>query len=371
MGAAAAVTGVAQTSAGSVTTSVAPAPVTTTTTTAAAPPPTTANSSTTPTSINPPTADVSTSAGTPTAPPSPAAPVAPSPPVTQPCTGGSTSGTAASGATGASSPPTAASASPTSSGTSSCGTPTTAPVVGATVTTGAGVTGDAAVHGDPASSQPNQPPGFDGGAAAPAATPTPPATSSAPTHPSGTQAPAALHRNGSDVRLLARFPARKAGRTRTRRAGSQRGTVQAARNASSRGGSLHRPGAANAAANALMPHVIGATAASAPSWARAWVWHGSSAASSHERLRAHGARRTHDGPAPAAVAPPEADPSPASHGGRPTRGVGLVVPGGTAAPSSLMVRVGCARVAASWLAGVTGEAIHLQFPVTHRLERPG
>jgi hypothetical protein len=36
-----------------------------------------------------------------------------------------------------------------------------------------------------------------------------------------------------------------------------------------------------------------------------------------------------------------------------------------------MVRVGFARVAASWLAAVTGEAFHLQFPVTHRLERPG
>jgi len=36
-----------------------------------------------------------------------------------------------------------------------------------------------------------------------------------------------------------------------------------------------------------------------------------------------------------------------------------------------MVRVGFARVAASWLAIVTGEAFHLQFPVTHRLERPG
>jgi hypothetical protein len=36
-----------------------------------------------------------------------------------------------------------------------------------------------------------------------------------------------------------------------------------------------------------------------------------------------------------------------------------------------MVRLGFARAAASWLAAVTGEAIHLQFPVTHRLERPG
>jgi hypothetical protein len=49
----------------------------------------------------------------------------------------------------------------------------------------------------------------------------------------------------------------------------------------------------------------------------------------------------------------------------------VAVPGGTGAPSSLMVRLGFARVPASWLAGVTGEAIHLQFPVTHRLERPG
>jgi hypothetical protein len=36
-----------------------------------------------------------------------------------------------------------------------------------------------------------------------------------------------------------------------------------------------------------------------------------------------------------------------------------------------MVRVGFRRVAASWLSGVTGETIHLQLPVTHRLERPG
>jgi hypothetical protein len=36
-----------------------------------------------------------------------------------------------------------------------------------------------------------------------------------------------------------------------------------------------------------------------------------------------------------------------------------------------MVRLGFAPVAASWLAAVTGEAFHLQFPVTHRLERPG
>jgi hypothetical protein len=36
-----------------------------------------------------------------------------------------------------------------------------------------------------------------------------------------------------------------------------------------------------------------------------------------------------------------------------------------------MVGIEFARVAASWLAGVTGEAIHLRFPVTHRLERPG
>jgi hypothetical protein len=36
-----------------------------------------------------------------------------------------------------------------------------------------------------------------------------------------------------------------------------------------------------------------------------------------------------------------------------------------------MVRIDFALVAASWLAAVSGESIHLQFPVTHRLERPG
>ncbi len=56
----------------------------------------------------------------------------------------------------------------------------------------------------------------------------------------------------------------------------------------------------------------------------------SSAASSLGWSRAHGMRRSHDGSSPAAVAPPQADLSPAGHGGRPTRGVGVAAPGGTA-----------------------------------------
>jgi hypothetical protein len=122
-----------------------------------------------------------------------------------------------------------------------------------------------------------------------------------------------------------------------------------------------------------MPHVADATATGTPaaSSARARILRESSAAFLPERMHTRGARQSHDGASPAAGAPPLPDLSSTGHGGRPTRGVGVAVPGGTGAPSSLMVRLGFARVAASWLAGVAGEAICLQFPVTHRLERPG
>jgi hypothetical protein len=122
-----------------------------------------------------------------------------------------------------------------------------------------------------------------------------------------------------------------------------------------------------------MPHGAGGstTGGSAPSLVRARASLESSAAASLGTARPHGMRRTRDASSSEAATPAQADVSQADHGGRPTRGVGVAVPGGTGAPNSLTVRVQFTRVAASWLAGVTGEAIHLQFPVTHRLERPG
>jgi hypothetical protein len=304
-----------------------------------------------------------------TNPPPASAPVAPiptMPPVTQPCTGGSTSG--------ASSPPAATSASPTCGGVPSCGTPTTAvPAAGATVTTGVVVAGDGSGHGDPPS-QPAQGPSIGSGTAGSGATPTPAPARGAPTHSARTQAPPAPDGGGSGVRLLASFPARNAASRRGHRAGSQRRAVPWAGNASSGARSPRRPGPAKAAAgNPPAPRVAGASAtgAPAPSSARERILRESSAPSSLKRPRAHGVQRSNVGSSPAAAAPPQPGLSPVGHGGRPTRGAGLAVPGGTGAPSSPMVRVGFARVAASWLAGVTGEAIHLQFPVTHRLERPG
>ncbi len=373
--------------------SAASAPATTTTTTATtlppAPAPGTPTSPTTPTSTNPPaTAAPPSPAGTttttsslptaaPTTPtPTPTPTPAPAtPPVTQPCSGGGAgAGTASSGAAGASSPPTATSAPPPAGGGLSCGTPTTAvPAASATVTTGGVVTGDAAGHSDPAPSQPSMAPSMGGGAVAPAKTPTPISTGSEPAQPAPTQAPRAPHGGGSGVRLLTRFPARNAGAARARRTGSRPKATKRAGDASWTAASPHRPGAATAGAgNPLVRHVAGASAPRSPALAPA---HDStlrdSSAASLEVSPAHGMRRSHDRSSPAVFAAPQPDVFPAAHGGRPTRGVGVVAPGGTGAPSSLLVRVGFAPVAASWLAGVTGEAIHLRFPVTHRLERPG
>jgi hypothetical protein len=238
------------------------------------------------------------------------------------------------------------------------------------MSTGAAVTEDAAGHSNPA---PAAPPSTGGGAAARAATPAPPPARSAPTHPARTQTPPAPDRSGAGVHLLGSFPALNAGSRRGHHGGSARRAVRRGGNASSSVRSQRRAGAANAAAgNPLVPHVAGASATRtpAPASARGRIRE-SSAASSIERSRSHAMRRNRDGSSHAVVAPPQADPSPAGHGGRPPRGVAVAAPGGTGAPSSLMVRVGFARVAASWLAGVTGEAIHLQLTVTHRLERPG
>ena len=376
-------------------TSAAPAPVATTTAApppAPAPSPATTTSPTTPTTTPPPTvaptpapAPAATPSPTPasttpptggalppttTTPPSAPTPVAPiptTPPLTQPCTGGSTSG-----ASGASSPAAGTPASPTGSGDPSCATPTTAvPPAGATVSTGVVVTGDGSGHGAPPT-QPAQGPSMGGGAAGSAATPTSPPARGAPTHPAGTQTPSASGRSGSRVRLLASFPALNMDR-RGHGAGPHRSAAHRAGNASLAARSPHLPGVGNVVTgNPLVPRFTGATATVlATSSARDRGSHESSAAFAPARLWAHRAPRSDDGSAPVAVAPPQADLSPVGHGGRPTRGVGVAAPGGTAAPSSLLVRIGFARVAASWLAGVTGEAIHLQFPVTHRLERPG
>ena len=256
-----------------------------------------------------------------------------------------------------------------------CGTPATAvPAAGATMNTGGVVTGDAAGQTDPGPSQSSLAPSMGGGATAPAKTPTPLSTGSEPAQPARTQTPRAPHGGGSGVRLLTRFPARNAGTARALRAGSRPKATQWGRHASSTAHSPHRSGGATAGAgNPLVRHVAGASAPRSPAPAPAHdpTLREPSAASSLEVSPAHGVRRSHEGSSPAVFAAPQPDVFPAAHGGRPTRGVGVVAPGGSGAPSSLMVRIGFARVAASWLAGVTGEAIHLQFPVTHRLERPG
>ena len=382
-----AVTAVAPTSTGSLTTSAAPpsaAPttVTTPTTVTPVPSPATTGSPTTPTT----TAGAPTPGATPAAPnpPPTSAPVTSTPtptpvaaPVAQPCSagsaGGATAGTAASGAAGASAPAAATSASGTVGGTPSCAPETAAAPATGAMTTGAVVTGADAGHSEPDSSQPAQTPSMGGGSAAAAAKPAAPTTRSVPTHPTRTRTPSATHSRGSGVRLLTRFAARNAGGARARRSESQPRAVQQAGNVFAGVRFAQRPRAANAAArNPLMPVGNASSTGTPPtSSARAWILRESLAAPSSERTRGRGTRRSQDGRSPAADAPPPADLSSTGHGGRPTRGVGVAVPGGTSAPSSLMVRLGFAQVAASWLAGVTGEAIHLQFPVTHRLERPG
>jgi hypothetical protein len=74
---------------------------------------------------------------------------------------------------------------------------------------------------------------------------------------------------------------------------------------------------------------------------------------------------------PAVEAPPQPEFDAGTHGPRRPQGVGVSAPGGTAAPSSLMLTVTFPRIAGSRLRFVTGVSIHFQCPETHRLERPG
>jgi hypothetical protein len=87
--------------------------------------------------------------------------------------------------------------------------------------------------------------------------------------------------------------------------------------------------------------------------------------------RAHGVVRNGPDSSPAVEAPPQPEFDAGTHGPRRPQGVGVSVPGGTAAPSSLMLTVTFPRIAGSRLRFVTGVSIHFQCPETHRLERPG
>lgn len=73
----------------------------------------------------------------------------------------------------------------------------------------------------------------------------------------------------------------------------------------------------------------------------------------------------------AAQPPSQSELAVGTHGPRFPRGVGVAAAGGTGAPSSLILTVGFPRMSVSWLRSVTGVSIQLQFPETHRLERPG
>jgi hypothetical protein len=73
----------------------------------------------------------------------------------------------------------------------------------------------------------------------------------------------------------------------------------------------------------------------------------------------------------AAQPPSQSELAVGTHGPRFPRGVGAAAAGGTGAPSSLILTVGFPRTSVNWLRSVTGVSIHLQFPETHRLERPG
>lgn len=73
----------------------------------------------------------------------------------------------------------------------------------------------------------------------------------------------------------------------------------------------------------------------------------------------------------AAQPPSQSDLAVGPHGPRSPRGVGVAAAGGTGAPSSLILTVGFPLTSVHWLRSVTGVSIHLQFPETHRLERPG
>jgi hypothetical protein len=234
------------------------------------------------------------------------------------------------------------------------------------VTAGAIVTQPAAIRADQPPASVGQTPSADHGSAAPAATSGPRSTGSVSSRPG----PAVDHRGDqSGVHLLVRYAARSSSRRHARH--SRRSEAGSAGGASPRARVRHLADIGHLSANPLVSNVAaaGTNGGRAPASSRARVGRMSPGASLFARTRVHGVRRG-DGSS-VASAPPQPDAAPQDPGGRPTRGVGLAASGGTGAPTTLMVRLGFAPVPASWLAAVTGEAFHLQFPVTHRLERPG
>jgi hypothetical protein len=88
--------------------------------------------------------------------------------------------------------------------------------------------------------------------------------------------------------------------------------------------------------------------------------------------RGHATDRHHHDASAAADSPSQDDFGTGPHGPRLPTGVGSSSPGGGGAPTSWSTKVALlAQAAASWLRSVTGVSIRLQYPETHRLERPG
>jgi hypothetical protein len=357
------------------------------TTLPATPPPTTVTTPVPPasaTSSSPPAPSTPGTTGTSTvtpAPPAstaaapPSAPATPAPsvtsPATHPCTAPAVavSGSATTSGSAAASPPQGAtSTSAPADASVSCGAaPTVAPGAGAPATTGAVVTGDSAALGAGAPSQPQVP-----GSTGPAATHTLRPTTGPSAQPGRPSALRGIHASGSDVHRLSRFPSRAAqGERAGGRAPSRPRARQAAvggaravpRPATTRGTGATAPVAVRAGGT-LTGRRTSVSAGCRPS-------RKSPMASQPRGAGGHRARSSHVRSSPVAGAPARPNASLQGQGGRPTRGVGVAGPGGTGAPSSVIVMIGFTPVAASWLAGVSGETIHLQFPVTHRLERPG
>jgi len=368
------------TSGGASATPPAPAPTTTPPPTTAAPAP---GPSTSPTPAPAPTTPGTAATSTTPAPaaasitPAPAAasttpPPSPSPastPADQPCS--ATPGAPAqgagttSGAAGSSSA--AISTAPAGAGSLSCGAqPAVASVTGTPATSGAAGPGDVGSHDQPGVSQ-GQGAGSSGGSTAAPAAQTPQSAGGRPRQAHPTLAIRAQRNTGPAIHLLSRFPAvgtEGAHHTRSRSAGAAQTPVATA------GGQARCSATHAALANPLLS-VTGDRAPMGPAASS-----GGSRISPKSLVTAPGetvrhARHSGAGASPVVDAPAQPNISPQGPGGRPTRGVGVAASGGAGAPSSLMVRIGFACVAASWLAGVTGESIHLQFPVTHRLERPG
>jgi hypothetical protein len=136
-----------------------------------------------------------------------------------------------------------------------------------------------------------------------------------------------------------------------------------------------------------LPGFMSGTPAADPllrSFARAWSLASRQSSAAHDLIatqssveRSLGAQRARptggdrpDGSS-AAQPPSQSELAVGTHGPRFPRGVGAAAAGGTGAPSSLMLTADFPRMSVNWLRSVTAVSIHLQFPETHRLERPG